>query len=917
MKHIITTVALLLIAASVFAQQQTFSGYVEVADTAFGREDYYNAYRLYEIASQFTGAEEYSENIGEVRYKAGVAAYRATAYGVAKEQLLGLQQLPSGGKEFPLLKYYLAQSNFRQGEYDKAAVLFQEFLDEEPDADPAFLSAAQAQINDADWAIDAMSRAEDISLKHLPEGINSPDSDIEYTRGPAQTTYFTSNRFEHKRDTLFPKRMLSRIMRQTGTTTAEPLDQTINLPNKNVAHTAFNREQNYVYYSVCDFRKNKRDNLICDLYRAEINDEGSWVNPRPLDVNMTGYSTTQPSVGLDATDGREYLFFASDRPGGKGGHDLYRASIAEDGTVGVPENLSYLNTPGEDATPFWYAPRQTLYFSTDGRFTFGGLDIYRAYRIDGTFRRPINLGAPVNSSADEAYYTRFDDADVAYVSSRRPGEEALFYTGEREVCCYEIYEFTPDPRIDLQALTFNELTGERLNGATVALYEIQDGEPVLIEEITQPDTNLFNFMVMPGGQYELRANKEGNWTTDIDVFDLSDPEFEGVPLIERELFLAQRVKLDVFTFKNIDSTDLEGATVILYEVAEDGTRIPVDTITNPVGNDFSFDVEVGKNYVVVGSRPGYGDTEESVDLRDYDPDDGDITRNLYFGQSLIVYVIDGWTDEALDSATIRQLGRGGEEIDRVTNLTSNDFYYTVDLNRPLVLNTSRAGYYPRTDTLLFTEQDLIDNEGELVYYVPLFTNDPERILPFDVYFDNDYPNPRTVQTTTDSTYEETYYPYVERERVFRQEFTSKMDTQQAFLVRGEMEQFFNDQVRTGWERLQRFAEALVFHARNGGTFTVSLRGFASPRAKTWYNERLSARRNDSVKNFFREFNNGVLLPYLENGQIDFVEAALGESTADTKKISDRLDRPEESIYSVVASLERRVELSKALVQKKK
>jgi len=495
------------------------------------------------------------------------------------------------------------------------------------------------------------------------------------------------------------------------------------------------------------------------------------------------------------------------------------------------------------------------------------MDVYKSYLINDVFRSPVNMGAPVNSAADEAYYTRFDDPDQAYVGSRRPSGEALFYSEARDVCCYDLYEFTPDNRIDLQAITLNKLTKEDLAGATVKLYKITPNGPELVEEITNLDDNEFNFKVEPGMKYRLVAEKDG-FTTALDEFDLSSPELVDLPFIERELELNPKVNLDVFTFNNVDDSDLTDVTVKLFEVADDGTLTLVEEITNPSGNDSHYELEIGKKYKLEAARPGFGKAETEVDLRDYDANDGGTTirRDLSLGQSLEVYVIDGRTDEPLSNATLKLVRASGKLVNESTNASGNDFYYTVNLNEPFILDTKRPGYFSRTDTLRFSK---------------------------------------------------TYVPYAARREDFKKESSEGMDKEQAFLTKGDIDQFFDQEVEAGWEQLRRFSDALILHLNSGGTFTVELQGYASPRAPTEYNRRLSSRRNMSLKHFFRDYKGGVMAKYIEGKQLNFSEAALGETTANLDKIYELINRERESIYSTIASLERRVVLRNGISSKKK
>jgi hypothetical protein len=171
--------------------------------------------------------------------------------------------------------------------------------------------------------------------------------------------------------------------------------------------------------------------------------------------------------------------------------------------------------------------------------------------------------------------------------------------------------------------------------------------------------------------------------------------------------------------------------------------------------------------------------------------------------------------------------------------------------------------------------------------------------------------------TTKLAYDETYRPYVMRRNDFKAEASTEMTNEDAFLVRGDIDQFFDQEVEAGWKQLSRFSDALVLHLRSGKAFSLELQGYASPRAPTEYNRRLSARRNMSLKNFFQEYQNKALAKFIKSGQLTFTEAALGETTANLDKIYERIDRERESIYSTIASLERRVMLRAGLSSKKK
>jgi outer membrane protein OmpA-like peptidoglycan-associated protein len=115
-----------------------------------------------------------------------------------------------------------------------------------------------------------------------------------------------------------------------------------------------------------------------------------------LPFNSDSFSNAHPSLSPDGNT----LYFASDRPGGRGGSDLY-VSKKINGRWSEPKNLgNEVNTPHNETYPF-AASDGTLYFSSDGLDGLGGYDVYRTYFDGKKWRRPENLGSPINSNFDD------------------------------------------------------------------------------------------------------------------------------------------------------------------------------------------------------------------------------------------------------------------------------------------------------------------------------------------------------------------------------------------------------------------------------------------------------------------------------------------------------------------------------------
>jgi tetratricopeptide (TPR) repeat protein len=183
---------------------------------------------------------------------------------------------------------------------------------------------------------------------------------------------------------------------------------------------------------------------------------------------------------------------------------------------------------------------------------------------------------------------------------------------------------------------------------------------------------------------------------------------------------------------------------------------------------------------------------------------------------------------------------------------------------------------------------------------PIFRN-LEDFLPLTLFYDNDHPNPRTRKSVTDLNYSETYFNYLKREDAYYEQYAENEEEQDAVAL------FFEKEVVEGYERLDLFSTILLEQLEAEQEVEIFLKGYTSPRAKGDYNLLLGKRRVSAVRNHFQNWRAGVLLPYLESGQLVISEVSFGETkaaaSAQDERAGERL-----SIYSPAAARERRVEI---------
>jgi hypothetical protein len=191
-----------------------------------------------------------------------------------------------------------------------------------------------------------------------------------------------------------------------------------------------------MYYTLCK----GDDQTECTLWYKDREYEGGWGVAKKLPdfINLKGFTAMQPTVGWDLSLKKFVLYFVSDRPGGQGQLDVWCSPITWDGQFETPFSLG-LNSPGDDVTPYFHQPSQTLYFSTNGRKGIGRFDIFRAEKSEtGAWSQPVNPGRPFNSAYDDLYFTLHESSQIAYLTSDRPG--SLCKGAIEGQACYDLYE---------------------------------------------------------------------------------------------------------------------------------------------------------------------------------------------------------------------------------------------------------------------------------------------------------------------------------------------------------------------------------------------------------------------------------------------------------------------------------------------
>jgi flagellar motor protein MotB len=245
----------------------------------------------------------------------------------------------------------------------------------------------------------------------------------------------------------------------------------------------------------------------CDIYFSQWYGTG-WSQPVNLGMPVnTPYWESQPTFSADG----KTLIFVSNRPGGRGGKDIWQATIQSINKEGVPlfgdlRNLGpNINTSKDESSPFIHHDNKTLYFASDGWAGMGGMDLQFSRKMEnGEWRPPVNLGYPINTPGDE----------IGLVINAR-GNRAYFSSDGREdgVTATNIYMFDlpdpirPDPVLYVKGRVYDIETGETLP-ADFELKDLASGE-VIVSTQSNRFSGEFLVCLPVGGKYAFKADHPG------------------------------------------------------------------------------------------------------------------------------------------------------------------------------------------------------------------------------------------------------------------------------------------------------------------------------------------------------------------------------------------------------------------------
>ncbi|MBI1224871.1 MAG: hypothetical protein GC192_06505 [Bacteroidetes bacterium] len=271
----------------------------------------------------------------------------------------------------------------------------------------------------------------------------------------------------------------------------------------NAAQATLNIGGDRIYYTIFKDAPGGKPAQSEIWYRDKEYD-GTWghVVPLPKSINEMGIVNKQPTCGFDFTLKKEVLYFASNRPGGKGGFDIWYCPINRDGSFGNPVNADF-NTPFDEVTPFFYTHAQMVFFSSNMPGGDGGFDVYRAAKSEkGTWLSGESLSA-VNTAFDETYFSYHQPSQSSYFCSNRPNEHCQNNSNG----CADLFIFKGKLNGNLVVTTMSEMDSATLYGCNVELEDFETGKIEIT--ILQSEDNVMELPILPSKKYRLIVSRKG------------------------------------------------------------------------------------------------------------------------------------------------------------------------------------------------------------------------------------------------------------------------------------------------------------------------------------------------------------------------------------------------------------------------
>lgn len=515
MKHFIVILFIIILNQGLFAQEKYILDYDPCSETINKKtkKNFDKAYNTY-LKGDLREASELLREIIISEPEFATPYFLVGLIGTEKENVSTIEKFFPKVIELcpdyshPLLYYYLGLIDYSYERFDSCLKNFNTFkklVQDDPYITDSLILEAENYIEWSEFITETKSNPVNFKPYKINNICTNEDEYLPFISLDKEKIFFTRRQYVktnsessfYEKANVEKKELFSIATLQgngvydKGFPLPEPFNEVFNEGGATL--TADNRD---LYYTVC---QPKEDYLNCDIYHSQWLGE-YWSDIKNLGNNINNLGTweSQPCISPDG----KTLYFVSNRGGGYGGLDIWYSKKQKDGSWGRPTNAgSKINTPLNEKAPFFHPDGVSFYFSSTGWRGLGGYDLFYLRLDDNKMKRPVNLGYPINTEADEiGVYVTLGNEMAYFASNNIEGNSN-----------WDIYEFELDNKY--KPLNAKLLKGNILDssndgiGAELELTRISDKSQTNYD--IDPLTGNFAVVVLEDESYILKAKKEG------------------------------------------------------------------------------------------------------------------------------------------------------------------------------------------------------------------------------------------------------------------------------------------------------------------------------------------------------------------------------------------------------------------------
>ncbi|MCF6183017.1 MAG: OmpA family protein [Bacteroidales bacterium] len=588
MKKAILIILIIFINNTVFSQ--TLSTKNKRAIEYFNKAlKYYNSYNYKEAVYWSEAALDKDKKFIEVYY------LLSDIYGENKlydKKILALKKAISIKPQKSALAYFtLAKTELSIGRYEDAKQDFE--LLKKYDVQKRYLKSINKYVTKCNFGIEAMKHPVNFKPVNLGKNINSQyDEYLPSLTADEQTLIFTrlipsgkisyDGTVEKQEDFYFSKKVNGIFSK------AKALGSPLNTLGNEGAQS-ISADGKLLFFTSCEYDRGKSYHGLtfgsCDIFVSHKTGK-KWSKPKNLGKPVNSkYWESQPSFSSDG----KTLYFASNRPGGKGGIDIWKTVMKKDSSWSQPVNLGdTINTSGHEQSPFIHYDNKTLYFASNGHPGMGKSDLFLSRKDStGHWEKPQNLGYPINTFDEEVSLVLNAKGDKAYFASSKKSE-----FGGIDLYTFEMTkENKPQQVTYIQGVVYDKETSKRLS-SVIKLINLKTQKEVALassDELTGrylvclPAGENFAFTVSKSGylffseNFSVQKNDDSLKTYHFDI-PLS-PVKKGEKTILKNIFF----DTDSYELKKISFIELDNLVKFMRNNPK--VKIEIGGHTDNTGNE--------------------------------------------------------------------------------------------------------------------------------------------------------------------------------------------------------------------------------------------------------------------------------------------------------------------------------------------